>query len=151
MMVFLISDAVLMAGLFYLLITARRTGGRGEGGGDDSDKALHESLADLAARLESELKSVRKTAARMESKRLDFERYESLLNEKHRRLNKKVREAESAARRMEIICRTAGGENIYADARRIMSMGVPAEEVARRFNLLEGEAELVASLSALKN
>lgn len=142
----LVVDMFLMGGMLYILIFRKNKTSRISFLPEPQNKRSVENPPALIAELKEELESVRRIAAGLEKKRLDFEAYERALLEKNGRLESLVKKAEESASNMDMPLNQPD-EDIYSKAMKMLKMGIPANEVIRSLGVLSGEVELISALS----
>jgi uncharacterized protein DUF2802 len=155
--VFLALDIVLMGGAYYFLSRGKKANPAAESAhSDDSGKRAEENAAaaSVLAELKEELAEVRKTSAYLEKKRAQFEVFERSLHEKNARLEELIRKAEESAVKIELTESDIVEDDIevdtYSRAAKMLSKGVPVEDVVKDLGILSGEARLLSSLNAYR-
>lgn len=131
-------DLALMGGILYIM-ARKKTAER---------PAFEPAVPlDQVMELKSELTGIKRLSAELERKKAAFERHESIISERTRRLDAAVRQAEDSAKKLEALYVSERNDDMYSKAVRMLKSGTPADEVVKSLGLLNGEVELISSLN----
>lgn len=133
-------DLVLMGGILYIM-AGKKTQQR------LAPESATVPALDQVRELQSELTGIKRLSAELERKTADFDRYEDTINERTRRLDTAVKQAEDSAKKLEALYVSERNEDMYTKAVRMLKAGTPADEVVRSLGLLNGEVALISSLN----
>lgn len=97
--------------------------------------------------LETEITGIKRLSTELERKKAAFERHEHTMDERTRRLDAIVAQAEGSAKKLEALYMSERNDDMYSKAVRMLKAGTPADEVVRSLGLLNGEVDLIASLN----
>ncbi|MBI5454772.1 MAG: DUF2802 domain-containing protein [Deltaproteobacteria bacterium] len=131
-------DLALMGGILYI-IAGKKTQQRP---GPESAPSR-----DHIKELESEITGIKRLSSELERKKAVFERHENTMDERTRRLDAAVKQAEDSAKKLEALYVSERNEDMYSKAVRMLKSGTPADEVVRSLGLLNGEVDLISSLN----
>ncbi|MBI2413291.1 MAG: DUF2802 domain-containing protein [Deltaproteobacteria bacterium] len=133
-------DIALMGGILYIM-SGKKTRQR------LAPESTTVPAFDQVRELQSELSGIKTLSAELERKKAAFERHENTINERTRRLDAIVKQAEDSARKLEALYVSERNEDMYSKAVRMLKSGTPADEIVRSLGLLNGEVELISSLN----
>lgn len=133
-------DIALMGGILYIM-SGKKTQQR------LAPESTTVPAFDQVRELQSELSGIKTLSAELERKKAAFERHENTINERTRRLDAIVKQAEDSARKLEALYVSERNEDMYSKAVRMLKSGTPADEIVRSLGLLNGEVELISSLN----
>ncbi len=131
-------DLALMGGILYI-IASKKIVQRPDPQSAPSRDQIKE--------LESEITGIKRLSTELEKKKAVFERHEQTMDERTRRLDAAVKQAEDSAKKLKALYVSERNEDMYSKAVHMLKAGTPADEVVRSLGLLNGEVDLISSLN----
>lgn len=141
--VLLAVDLLLMGGILYIIASRKNIMPEtlllksAQGGGETAG----------LAELKRELNDVKKATARMEKREQEFLAFEKKVEDKHKKLESILTEAEESFRNNALMYSAQITGDNYSRAMALLKMGTPADEIIKQLGLLNGEVELISALN----
>lgn len=108
-----------------------------------------ETVEAIGNELRGELKSIRRLIASLDVKGRELDEREARVRSMEARVESIVKKGDECVKDLTLLA--SDEADSYVKAIKMLKLGVPKDDVAKRLGLLSGEAELISSLDCIRN